>query len=190
MWFDIICILIILAGFVFGYRRGFLAQAGSIIGVVMGIILCNIFASRLASHLIQPHDSMQTVLLANIMSYVIIFGLSYIMGRLLGTSAARILKTLRFGFIDKLGGALFTMAEYTLALSLLLNAWIGAFPGTRIMTNYEGVKKFVITFAPTVFGNNYVKNIFENIGNSVAGMVSLPQNDENVINESESKQNL
>lgn len=167
MWFDIICIIVILAGFTFGYRRGILAQTGSIIGVVAGIILCRVFAGSLASGLVSADKSVQSVLVANIMSYIIIFAACYIVGRLLGTAAGGLLKALKLGIVDKFAGAVFTAGEYLLFFSLLLNAWIAAVPSTRILSDYDGLKEFAIGFAPAVLGNQYVVHTFRTVADSL-----------------------
>lgn len=168
MLFDIICLIIIVAGFVFGYKRGIIAQIGSIIGISLGIVFCHIFAGRLAESFCDPSDDISTILLAKIMSFFIIFAICYIGGRLLGTAASGIVKTIHLGFLNKLLGAVFTMAEYTLFLSLILNAWIAAFPATRILSNYDGVKQFVIDFAPDILGNSDVTDIFSKLADGIA----------------------
>lgn len=167
MWFDIICGLIVLVGFVFGYKRGFIAQVGSIAGVVFGIVGCNLFASRLAAHFSGPGDTMETQLLANVMSYVIIFAVCYIGGRLLGNLSAGILKVLHLGVLDRLCGAVFTMLEYALVFSILLNAWVSAFPNTVVWSDFEGVKLFVFDLAPTVLGSVSSGNFLEMMNNAV-----------------------
>lgn len=169
MWFDIVCIVIILAGFVLGYKRGFLAQAGSVGGVILGIVFCNAFAERLSLRFISPDDSPESILLAKVMSYVIIFVICYIVGRMAGSTLASLTKALKIGFIDKLCGAVFTTFEYALVFSIILNAWIGAFPNTKLRSEHDGIKEFVVNLAPEVFGSPTVNEIFGKVKDMAAG---------------------
>lgn len=167
MWFDIICLIIVVIGFVFGFKRGFISQLGSVMGVVFGIICCNIFSDRLAARFIDPDDGPETVLLCNVMAYVVIFIGCYVLGRIIGSSLNVILKKIHLGFANRLCGAGFTTIEYALVFSILLNAWIGAFPGTELRSNYSGVRQFVIDLAPDVLGSPTVSDIYDSMENAV-----------------------
>lgn len=167
MWFDIVCFIIIILGFFIGYYKGFLAQAGAVLGVVFGIICCNIFATRLAAVFIDPTENPQAILLANVMAYIIVFVLCYIIGRLIGKALRNVVKSLNLGFIDRLSGAIFTMLEYTLIFSIILNAWIGIFPDTQLRSDYTGMKKFVLNVGPTILGSPTVSDIFDSMNSAV-----------------------
>ena len=160
MWFDIACLIIALVGFFYGYRRGFFAQAGSVAGIILGIVICNIFAGRVTDHFVNPDDSIATVLLTTVMVYVLMFVACYIFGRLCGSALGNIAKAVRLSCLDKIAGAVFTTFEYALVFSLILNAWIGAFPNTELRSDYSGVKRFVLNLAPTVLGSKTVSEIF------------------------------
>lgn len=165
MWFDIVCIIIIVAGFAFGYRRGFFAQAGSVFGVLAGVLFCNLFSERLAEHFIEPGDDAATVMLSTVMSYVIVFLGCYVGGRVIGSALRSLFKAIHLGPLDRLAGAVFTMFEYALVFSMLLNAWVGAFPDTKLRTQYSDVKEFVLNLAPNVFGSSTVREIFGSVKN-------------------------
>ena len=159
MWFDIACCIIIAVGFVMGFRRGFLAQLSSIAGVILGVICCRLFAEKVAQYFTAPDAAFATILLINVLSYVIIFILCYVTCRLVGSLLAGGFKALHLGFANRLCGAVFTTLEYTLVFSMALNAWTGVFPDTAIDTDYKGVRRFVLNFAPTVLGSPTVAEI-------------------------------
>ncbi len=167
MWFDIICLIIAVAGLVFGYRRGFMNQMGAVIGVVLGIVCCNVFSDELAAKFSEPDDDPGTLLLNNVMAYVIIFALGYIAGRMLGSLFSKGTRALHLGGLDGLAGAAFRMAEYVLVFSILLNAWISVFPGTEFRSDYKGVKRFVLDFAPTVLGSETINDVYSSVHDAV-----------------------
>ena len=160
MIFDIVCLIIIVAGAFYGFRRGALAQIGSIAGVIFGIVCCNVFAKRLAEKFIASDDSPETELLCYVLSYVVIFVLCYLVGRCIGTLLSKIAKTLHLSPIDRICGTVFTILECTLVFSIMLNAYIGAFPNASLRTDNEKVKQFVLNFAPTVLGSPTANEVF------------------------------
>lgn len=163
MWFDIVCIVLALTGVVNGYRRGVLAQLGSVIGVIGGIICCHLFAGQLARYFAGDEASATTLMLDNAMAYVLVFTVCYIIGRFLGKTISRSLRILKLGFIDKLGGSLFCACEYFLVFSLLLNVWIAIFPKTKLRTDHTEVKEKVVNFAPAVLGSETAAEIYASV---------------------------
>ena len=167
MWFDIICIVIALAGIFSGFRRGFFSQAGAVLGVILGIVGCNVFADSLVSLFHGPVADAASLMLANILAYVIVFVVGYLIGRLVGTFFSKSLAALKLGFMNRVAGAVFTTLEYTLVFSLLLNAWIGVFPNTRLASEHDGIKSFVLDFGPDILGSPTVSEIFHSVQDTV-----------------------
>lgn len=172
MLISLICFLIVIAGFLFGYFRGLIAQLGSVFGVILGIICCNVFGQTLANRFTDPGDSLETVMIINVMTYVVIFCICYLIGRFGGTAVSLVTHRLYLGTIDRIGGAVFTMLEYTLVFSIFLNIWVGAFPNTDLKTNNQGVKQFVLNFAPTVLGSKTVNDVFHSMNKKAKSMRS------------------
>lgn len=168
MWFDIICLIIVLAGFVIGYRRGFLAQMGIVLGILGGIICCNLFAGQLAEKLSGSADNNSTSILNHVMAYVIIFVGCYILGRIIGSSLSKGTRSLKIGFVDNVLGAAFKTLEYILVFSIVLNVWISVFPSTKFFSNYTGVKSFVLGFAPTLYGSPAVTDLYSTFHEAVS----------------------
>ena len=168
MIFDIVCLVIALGGLFLGYRRGLLAQVGSIFGVILGIVCCQVLGSTVSLHFIDEGDSLDTILLTTILTYVLLFACAYLSGRFVGNIVARLLTTMNLGWFNKVGGAIFTMFEYLLVYSLLINAFIGAFPNSELRSDYEGVKKFVIDLGPDVLGSTTITEIYSKVGDIVS----------------------
>ena len=163
MLFDIVCILIIIAGGYYGYRRGAISQLGSITGVLLGIVCCNIFATRLAEIFIEDGDSLDSILLCYVLSYIIIFVICYILGRIVGSSLSQLAHSLHLTPVDRICGRVFALVEFTLIFSLVLNIYIGAFPRAKLKTEHSGVKNVVLNFAPVVLGSPTVNDIFNSM---------------------------
>lgn len=143
-----------------GYRRGLLAQVGSIFGVILGIVCCHVLGSSVAEHFIEDGDGVDTILLTSVLSYALIFVAAYLTGRFLGNLLSGVLQRLHLGIFNRIGGAVFTMFEYLLVYSLLLNTFIGAFPNTQLRTDYDSIKRFVINLAPDVLGSQTIGEIY------------------------------
>lgn len=175
MWLDILCLIIIVLGLIFGYRRGFMAQIGSALGLILGIVCCNLFASRLAATFTETTDDAASIMLNNVMSYIIVFAIAYIGGRLIGSLFSRAIKAMHLGIINKIAGAVYMPLEYLLVLSIILNAWVGAFPNTSLRNNITGVKEFMLDLAPKTLGSETVAGVFEKV------KVSLKEQSESIV---------
>lgn len=163
MWLDILLIIIIALGIFFGYRRGFMAQIGSLLGLILGIVCCNLFASRLAATFTETTDDAPHLLLNHVMAYIIVFAIAYIGGRLIGSLFSRAIKALHLGIINKIAGAIYMPVEYIFVLSILLNAWVAAFPNTGLRDNITGIKEFSLNLAPDVLGSPTVSDVFDKV---------------------------
>lgn len=168
MLFDILTLIIVAVGCFLGFRRGLMAQVGSVFGILAGIICCNIFGHEIAAHFLSEDDGVETLLLVNAMTYVSIFVVCYLLGRLCGHLIAGAMRVFRLGIVNRLCGAAFTVFEYLLVFSLLLNAFVGAFPNTRITSDYEGVKKFVLNLGPEVLGSETIGEIYDKVQNIIS----------------------
>lgn len=168
MLFDLVCILIIIAGGYYGYRRGAISQLGSITGVLLGIVCCNIFATRFAEAFIDEGDSLDSILLCYVLSYIVIFVICYIAGRFVGSSLSSIAHKLHLTLFDRIFGCAFALLEYTLIFSLVLNIYISAFPNAKLKTDHGGIKNVVLNFAPVVLGSPTVNDIYNSMHSFVA----------------------
>lgn len=167
MVFDIICLIILIAGLVIGFYRGFLSQVSAFFGILLGIVCCNVFADKIAAGFIDPADSPQTVMLITVLTYVAVFVGCFLLGRIIGKLFKSLIKALRVGILDKMCGAFFTLFEYALIFSLLLNLWVSLFPTTVLRTDYEGVKRIVFNLGPEVLGSKTISDIYGSVHSAV-----------------------
>lgn len=162
--FDIICILIVLGGALYGWRRGVMSQAGSVVGIVAAIILCRVFSGIVAAKFSSPEDSADTVLLHTVMSYAIIFIVVMVAARFLAGTIRKLFESLSLGRIDNLAGAVFAILKYTLVFSVLLNIWMAIFPSGELKSSYnDALPSAVINMAPAVLGSKTAADVFDGI---------------------------
>ncbi len=162
--FDIICILIVLGGALYGWRRGVMSQAGSVVGIVVAIILCRVFSGIVAAKFSSPEDSANTVLLHTVMSYAIIFIVVMVAARFLAGTIRTLFDSLSLGRVDNIAGAVFAILKYTLIFSVLLNIWMAIFPSGELKSSYnDTLPSTVINMAPAVLGSKTAADVFDGI---------------------------
>ena len=157
--FDLVCILIMAAAVVLGGRRGFMAQTGAFIGIIAGIIVCRVFGDDLAGTFTSPADTAGTRMLHTVLAYVVLFGVCYLGGRLIGSALRGTIKVLHLGWVDRIAGAVLKLCEYLLIFSILLNLWMALFPDTQLNSRREGLTDFVVEFAPVVLDSEFAEEI-------------------------------
>ena len=96
---DIIILIVAILGLILGYMKGFVGQLSTICGIVLGIIVCNMFGDWATSILVEivpesagwPMPEYTTSAIANIVLFLIVF-LSI---KLVGMMFKSVLKTLQ-----------------------------------------------------------------------------------------------
>ncbi len=144
---------------VLGGRRGFMAQTGTFIGIIAGVIVCRVFGDELASAFTSPTDTPGTRMLHTVLAYVVLFGVCYLGGRLIGSALRGTIKVLHLGWADRIAGAVLKLCEYLLIFSILLNLWIALFPDTQLNSKRAGLTDFVVEFAPVVLDSEFAQEI-------------------------------
>lgn len=151
--FDCLLFVIVAGAVFYGYRRGIIAQIGSLVGVIAAIILSQVFAADIAQSFNSPGDTAQTRLLHTVLTYVLIFMACYIGARFIARMCSSLLSTLHLGGINNIAGAAFKVLEWVLFYSMFLNLWIMIMPQTDIRSSQSGLTRTVLNFAPTILGS-------------------------------------
>ncbi|MDE7427517.1 MAG: CvpA family protein [Muribaculaceae bacterium] len=127
---------------IYGWTKGLVKQAAQFAGVIVGIILCRLAVNPLAQILPGQGDTNK------VLAYVIAFLIGYAGMLLLGTAIRKLVRTLKLGVVDNLGGALFSICEWLIGVSLLLNLWQLVAPHSAPV--HDGLSEFVYRFGPAV----------------------------------------
>ena len=166
---DIVIIVVFVVSAVYGFWRGIVVQISAIAGVIVGILACRLFgpwATNLLTQILPPLSSSQStaVYINSVIANVMLFILGNTLVRAFAHMVKTVVKALFLGVVDRMLGALFSIFEWMLILSIILNMW-QAVDSTRNVTSYSTLADgkaaaAVIDLAPTVFGFTSLPKIF------------------------------
>lgn len=159
---DILILIIFVAAVLYGLRRGAICQTGDLLALFAGVLACRLFGDTV-SHLIlaltsgsdtpSPTAGYSASVIGNLVVYLAV----YIVVRMLARGARTICRALMLGPIDRILGAIFTVLEWMLGLSLVLNLWAAIFPDSDLMTasqlGHGLALQSIMDFAPWLFGS-------------------------------------
>lgn len=123
---DIIILIVTVGALVYGFWRGFIVQLGAVAGLIVGVLACRLFGDSLAVWIgdVLPSlsDNVGTAMLINrTIAYVILFIVCYCSVRLLASLVKTITSALFLGVFDRILGALFSLLQWMIVLSLVVN---------------------------------------------------------------------
>lgn len=128
---DIILLIVFVVSVALGFRKGMIVQAGSLGGILLGVLLCHIFGDRCAAMIAGAGEAPTYVdcVLANIIMFVV----GYLSVRAVAHFCKQLTHALALGGLDRLGGAVFSLFQWMLVLSILLNLWQMVKPSTNFL---------------------------------------------------------
>ena len=115
---DIVIALILLIGAISGLRKGFIVQLFSIGAIILSAWLAYTFSSAFSEWLASYIHAEGFWL--NIITFLLIFIGIGILCRLLGRLVEKIFKFAMLGWLNRLLGAVFSVAKYALVLGLVV----------------------------------------------------------------------
>ncbi len=152
---DYILIVITALALITGGMKGFVRQAGSIAGLVCGVLACRFFGETVAD-IIAGHEGEYAAIL-RVICYAIVFIAVYVGISLLARLAGSILSAVKLRFLDRLAGAVFRALLWLLFVSLALNIYLSVCPDDKSkFYNNRPWRSFVTKLAPTALG--YIVN--------------------------------
>ncbi len=165
---DIVILVVFVGALVYGAWRGLVVQIGAIAGVVVGILFCRLFGdwgTETVGVVMPALNSSPRIAhyINSVIANVVLFAAGYVMTRLLAMMVKAVVEAVFMGVVDRILGALFSVFEWMLVLSLALNMW-QAFSDTSVIggSTLAGGKAAVAVFdlAPTVFGFKDAPGLF------------------------------
>lgn len=150
---DGVILIVFTASVVVGFWRGVIVQAGSFGALICGVLLCRV-AGPWFTLKIAGADGVDY--LDRVLAYVILFIVGYGCVWLLSRLVKKITHALSLGIVDRLLGAAFSLFQWMLGLSLLLNFWLVLKPETNFramsgLANGHAIDT-VLNLAPWVLG--------------------------------------
>ena len=167
---DILILVIFVAAAAYGWWRGMIVQIGSLAGVLLGILLCRLFGDGFATFLIDTFGgdgpvSGDTRYVTGVAANVILFILGFIAAKLVAHVIKAVTQAVRLSLIDKLCGVVFSIFEWFLIFSLLLNIWQAFRPNSPILSGSTlgngRAAHAIMNLAPNILGNETIKSIFD-----------------------------
>lgn len=159
---DILILLIFVVSIIYGLRRGFISQLGSVGGVIVGILACRLFSEPVTRLFAGSNPDANDLYISGVFACVLLFIVGFIAARLIAGLVKTVTRTLHLTVFDRIGGALFSLFEWFLIFSLLLNIWqafrpdINITSGSRLAGGRAAVA--VVDFAPKVLGSETFKD--------------------------------
>jgi Uncharacterized membrane protein, required for colicin V production len=118
-WLDIVLIVVIVAGFIKGYRDGLIRQIVFFFALIAAIYLCSSVAVNMRIYMLQTdwfHESTVTIL-SYIFAFIMIAGIVTFAGWIIH----KMISVTPLSILNHLAGALFGLIITILLLSLTLN---------------------------------------------------------------------
>lgn len=167
---DLLLIIVAVAAVFFGWRKGLVAKLGKLIGILAGIVCTRLWAPAVARAVFgtpSPGDSADVSLLTTVVAYAAVFLGVYIVVTLLSSGLRGLLRLAHISVLDRIGGALFTLFEYMLIVSLALNLWVAVFPDSTVRSHpvvsggCDTIGTSVLNLAPDILGSEEVKALLD-----------------------------
>lgn len=155
---DIILLIIFIVAAVIGFRKGFIAQVGSVAAIIIAIIACRTLGSA-ATDMIMPQspgDSSMSRIMASVIAYCGIYLVAYYAVILVVKLLKLVTHTLFLGPLDRIGGAIISILKWGLAVSLVLNLYLVLWPDGKLLqtSTLAGGRpvEWVVGLAPKALG--------------------------------------
>ena len=151
---DILILIIIGAGAVVGFMKGFIRQLGSIVGLVAGLLAAKALYASLAEKLCPTVTESMTV--AQVLAFVVIWIAVPLLFTLVATILTKAVEAIALGWLNRWLGAGLGALKFLLLASLLLCVIDFIDPNDKIISQtkrddsvlYKPIKSFAGIFFP------------------------------------------
>ena len=165
--FSLFIIIVVVVAAAWGWYKGFICQAAQVIGFALGIAACRIFGSRLATALCGEDPSGADTVLYYVMAYVVLFIVVYVLVWICSRAVKGLLKTLRVGILNRIGGAIFSICKWMLLVSLVLNMWVAVSPASSVTESKAF--SYTLDFGPWLLGTQTASQVGHALGKAIHG---------------------
>jgi len=132
---DIVILVVFVCSVAFGFWKGLIVQAGALGGILFGVILCHLCGAWLAG-VIAAHGTAggaQPTYVDSVLANIILFVAGFLSVKVVAHFFKQLTHALALGALDRLGGAVFSLFQWMLVMSILLNLWLVIKPGTNFL---------------------------------------------------------
>ena len=182
---DIIIIVIIVLAAVYGAIKGFMHQIGTLTALVAGVLVCRFFGARVADAIVDA--GAQYASAYRMMVYVLLFVLVFASIRFVAGLCGTLLSKMHVRVIDRIAGALFSVAAAVLTMSILVNVYLTLAPADRCrFENSNKPWRTAVLFCPTYYGIYHRLNMTENTDKEINAQAERPRANDELISKATS----
>ena len=150
---DVIILAVFVGSVAVGFYRGVIVQVGAVAALVFAVVLCRLGGDSLARFIA---DGGEVSTLDEVVAKVIVFIVGYLAVRAVASLFKKMTHALSLGGLDRLAGVVFSLFQWMLVLSLLLNLWFVIKPDAslaQMSTLANGhAAEAILGLAPAVLG--------------------------------------
>lgn len=134
---DIFILIIFAVAAFFGFTKGIVRQIGSVAGVVVGYIAARLLGSSIGVAIFAHADEVENAStisthMARVLGSIVVF-IAVFIGVVIVTRLVRgVVSMAGLGILDRVGGALFSVLKWFLAVSMVLNIWLYISPSSEM----------------------------------------------------------
>lgn len=150
---DILLIIVAVSAIIRGFASGLVTRLGSVAAIVLAVIGCRLFGPVIYDRWAAPMAGEHTTR-ALVCTYALLFLVIYAGVRVCASLIRGAVRTVKLGFLDRIGGALFSLLEWMIAASLIMNLYAALVPTAKDIFTGPGhaLRELVFSLAPAVAG--------------------------------------
>jgi uncharacterized membrane protein required for colicin V production len=150
---DVLILVAFIGAVAIGYFRGIIVQVGAVAAIIFAVVLSRIGGEWLSAQLAGAEGPSVMDLVE---AKAILFIVGYLTVRIVASLFKRLTHALSLGVIDRLGGVAFSLFQWMLVLSLLINLWLVIKPDASLaemstLANGHAAEA-IVELAPAVLG--------------------------------------
>jgi membrane protein required for colicin V production len=146
-WLDVVIIIVVAGAAIGGLLIGLIAAAGSLLGIIVGIILAGRYYLPLSQHL----SFISSEGTARVVAFIIILVGVMLIAAVLVLLLRWMARLIKLGWIDRLGGAFLGLVTGTLLCAAILAMW-AKFAGAGDSITGSALASWLLDGFPIVLG--------------------------------------
>ncbi len=144
--YDLIILVPIVAGFVFGLSKGFVREAISLLSIVFALIFAEMFNKQVAPYVKQLIDASEQTI--TVISYVLVFATTIILLIWIAKVIEKLLSQLHLSWFNSLLGGLLGGLKFAIIVSIVMNVFDAL--DTKFQFVNQKTKSQSVVYYPTL----------------------------------------
>jgi uncharacterized membrane protein required for colicin V production len=150
---DVLILVVFIGAVAVGFYRGVIVQVGAVVALLFAVFLSRVGGDALTAYIAGAYAP---TLFDTVAAKAILFIVGYVSVRLVALLFKRVTHALSLGVIDRLGGVVFSLFQWMLVFSLMLNFYLVIKPDANLaemstLANGHAAPT-IVSFAPAVLG--------------------------------------